>query len=430
MRLFPRTLAIALIPALLVALFCSTSALAREAVVTLKDGSKRTGEIVSDDEAAVVLLIANIRTSFDRADIASVEYVEPIETQYANRRAKIADDNLDERLALIRWLYDGKAFALAKTEVDSLKQRFPDNEQAETYSRAIEGRLKLVEDSARATAKPPVTPPGATPGTTTTTPPGTPTQVGGVKYDENGLPTERLSDKDINIIRVYEVELNSRPAPRVSIPKKVIDEFLTKYSDRDEIPRGRDQQMFRSAPGHEQLRLIFQLRAREFYGEAVVRDDPSFIKNFAPIHRTYVLNYCGTNNCHGGVDADGLYLFRNEATSDKTLYTNLSTLARYENAKGFGIDTTRPDRSYLYQYGLPVNFAALPHPDVKGWKPYSLNTDDVMLRNILKWIESIKSPVNLQYPLSLPPARVQPKALPAPTPTVPPPAAVPATTNP
>ncbi|MCE9589277.1 MAG: hypothetical protein K8S99_01995 [Planctomycetes bacterium] len=429
MRLYSRDRVAALLLAFGACLTLASGALAKVAVVTLNDGSQRTGEVVSDEAAGVILLISNIRVTIPRADIRSIDYPQTIETQYAERRAKIADDNLQERLVLGRWLFENKSYVLAKKEVDDLKVRFPNDTNVDNLARAIDARLKLAEETAKA-VKPaePVKPPTMGGNGKTQAAPGVVQ-----KYDENGLPTERMPDKDVNTIRVYEVDFSARP--RISVPRDVIDEFLTKYSDREEVPKGEARRKFKSAPAEEQLRKIFELKAREFYGLVTVKDDPAFIQSFrSTIHRTYVLNYCGTANCHGGANGGGLYLFHDRATSDNTIYTNFLTLARYEDSRGNMIDLQKPDKSYLLQYGRPRTEVGLPHPEAKGWRPFSANPSDPVLIMVEKWIADMAKADNsskrFAYPVTFPPARVMPPTpkaspapviTPAPAPTSPPP---------
>lgn len=408
MTFLPRIRAAVFSLVLMALALSAAPALAREATVTLNDGKTYTGEVVSDDAGGVVLLIANIRTTIPREDVKSVEYIETIESQYATRRAAIADDNIGDRLVLARWLYENKAYTLAKKEVDDLKTRAPDDTQIDTLGRAIEARLKLMEDSAKTAADKAPKPadkntPSPKPGTSTDATVGPP----GLKFDEKGLPTERLSDKEINTIRVYEVDLRSNPRPRVIVPKSVVDDVLTGYSDRENVPKGKDQQKFRSAPGVDQLQLLFDLKARELYDQVTVKDDPAFIKNFTSnIHRAYVLNYCGTSSCHGGENGGRMFLFRNEGTSDRTIYTNFYTLAKFETAKGYMIDMTKPERSFLIQYGLPVEEAALPHPTVKGWQPFARNINNATIQVVLRWISTLSTTVNFKYPIAYTPAFV------------------------
>ena len=84
------------------------------------------------------------------------------------------------------------------------------------------------------------------------------------KKDEPAL----LTDEDINLIKVYEIKFRDKGGkpPRVDIPRKVVEEMLEKYRTNNLVPRGKSAiAKFKRADGHQQLRLMFDLRAREFY---------------------------------------------------------------------------------------------------------------------------------------------------------------------
>lgn len=177
----------------------------------------------------------------------------------------------------------------------------------------------------------------------------------------------RLSRSDINRIQVFEVDLDEEP--RINIPRGTLNEFLDRYAGQGDVPSDRrERAQFLRAPGHEQLAAMFDVRAREYYGDVIVRDEPAALTDFRRrIHTHHVLNYCATNACHGGEDAPGnLQLLR--GTDTDTVYTNFYILHSYENEDGYMIDRAQPQRSLLLQYALESQAARRPHPEVTGWQ--------------------------------------------------------------
>ena len=108
---------------------------AARGVVVRKDGRINAGEIVADDDAGITLQIADIDLFIPRQDIASVKYQKTVAEQYLQRRAKLADDDLDSRYELAKWLLENKAFDLALKEVDQLLQRFVTDSRLEILKR-------------------------------------------------------------------------------------------------------------------------------------------------------------------------------------------------------------------------------------------------------------------------------------------------------
>src|SRR5690606_12052619 len=114
---------------------------------------------VEEDDKAVTVVIAGIKTPYPRDIIKTIEFVKTVEEEYAEKRPKLQDDDITGRYALARWLYDKKAFPLAKKELDDLAKRDPKNAVVSLLKRIVDEKVK---------ATPGTSPPGTTtPGTTT-----------------------------------------------------------------------------------------------------------------------------------------------------------------------------------------------------------------------------------------------------------------------
>ena len=351
----------------------SSALAAKLAVVTMKDGQTRRGEVVEETADELVLIISNVRTPLKRSDIKSVQFVKSPKEEYEVRRAQIADDDIDERFKLARWLYDNKEYELAKVELDDLAKRAKDNTSVQFLHRLVIEKIKI--DSGKTN----------------------PNDPGNTNDPENGgpkgpLPTKRLSEKDINTIRVY--ELDESKDPRVIIPQPVLDKFMEEYSNEEKMPKSAaDRRKFKAAKGLEQLKMMFEMGARQYYGDVIVRDDPPAIRDFRLLHRNYVLSYCATNECHGGANAGPLYLFTNLPTSDETIHTNFYSLSQYETKQAYMVDRQFPEKSLLIQFGLPENLAIFPHPKVQGWKPHLVRCDKDPRYKLLKdWVGTLFRP--------------------------------------
>ena len=366
--------------ALLIGLTLSPLALAQQVIVTLTDGRTFEGELIAQNEEEVVLEITGIRTPLARDLVQSVELQESIEQQYQERRAEIEDDDLDERYQLAYWLYDQGALDLAQQEIDDLLERFPQSDKVQLLQRVVQQRQQMLaeEDQQR---QQPAQPRQRTPRRT-------------VRQRQHLQPDQRLSQEQINRIKVYEVDLTTEP--RVRIPRETIDKLLETHIQDSRVPKGREAQAaFHRLPEFRQLQLIFDLRARELYDEVVILDDPPALQAFrTQVHHNYVLNYCATSQCHGGAPQamQALPLFQEPAGAEETIYTNFYILNQHRNEQGLMIDRDQPPLSLLLQYGLPRNAAATPHPDVSGWRPAFTGPGDPRFERYARILNALYKP--------------------------------------
>lgn len=284
--------------------------------------------------------------------------------EYAQRLRATAADDLTARYALARWLFEQGAYALALEHAQLLDIRLA--QQAE----AAPGLAAQVRDL-RLQAQQRLKAPRAGPAT-----------AGEPATQPSARPL--LTSQQINVIRVWE----SDPAqgPRVRIARPVLDQLLTKYGDSPLVPRGRAQREVRSWSGGRQLELLFALRAREFYDQVQVLDEPRPLRTFREvIHPQYVLKSCASVHCHAS-GRTTLTLHRTAPASDQTLYTNFYILHQAATSSGRVIDRARPEQSLLVQYGLPRAQSESPHPLVPGWRPALRGRQDPMYARLLRWI--------------------------------------------
>ena len=190
---------------------------------------------------------------------------------------------------------------------------------------------------------------------------------------ERGWPVNRLSQEQVNLIRVLEIDLKEKPT--VVVPSKVIDEMF-KYQLDGQLLGKTERRKFKGRRGWQQLKKMFELaldnpQIRSLYKRVKVSDDPPAMLTFRKrIHRLYVLNYCGATNCHGGGEGGDLQLFRERPTHVATVYTNFFMLNSFKAKFRYDIiDRDKPSRSLLIQYSLPPADALEPHPQVEGWVP-------------------------------------------------------------
>ncbi len=429
----------------LVCFFCGvswpTTISAAQVTVVKTDGTQITGDLLRQDGNSVTLRLAdtNIPIRINRDQIQELRETPTIAQQYRQRRAALKDDDVNGRYDLAKWLYDQRELPLARRELLDLRNISPQDERVKLLLSATEEQLKAAAALAAAQRQ------AAPDGSATTTPPGStpPAQSGeSTASTTTGLPTQRLTPQQISLIRVYEYDSQARPPLRVQVPGEVFDALFTQYRDEPAVaaimrqPNG--PATFRNKPGHEVLEFLFKLRTRELYDKVRVLDDPPALTTFrARIHQTYVLNYCATNQCHGGTGAASrdFFLFRNNPWEDATAYSNFFILHAYQKDMNRMIDRARPEESLLIQYGLPRRDAKYPHPDKGNWRPHPALTGPASIRPLLvNWIGTQLLPEKMlpesTYPITYTLPKVeQPKEQPGatPLPSPPSPATTPAT---
>ncbi len=367
-------------------------------VVVLNNGQLRDGLILEDHFDYVKLEIEGIRTKLKREVVHHVVLEPTFDEKYAAYKATLEPFMLTEQLSLCRWLVEERRYDLAKPELDDLLSKKV-IEEARRLLALVEASLALKDQSQSRTGNGDV---GATQSDESETKSG-PVRV------KDLLPQEILSNEDVNLIRVYEIDFSN--PPKVHIEPDTIRTLIENYTTSELIPATQAERnaMFRADPINL-TRLIFQLRAREMYSQINVLSEPHALNLFRQrVHNTWLMNNCATSRCHGGINAGRLFLHRYRAKDPRVRYTNLLILERLELDPEWPlINYQDPEMSLLIQYALPQNQARLPHPEVKGWRPVFRHHNDRLKDYALQWIRAMMQP-RPDYPVEYePPMMNQP----------------------
>ncbi len=364
-----------------------------ECIVTLIDGGQMTGRLVAEDDDGVTIRVGKVLTTFKADEIERLILIEPVLERYRRMRKAIGDD--PERILLLaEWLMGERRYALALHEVERVLELEPTNPRALEHKRLLEQQIRLLAH-ARKTEQ-------------ARTPEDRPERI-----EPRAFPV--LSPEQINLIRVYEVDLAN--PPKMSVPRETVEKILTYYADAEQVPRtpeGRQALFHKRAD--QILDLLFQLRARELYGDVRIEEDPEAMRRFrVDVHNAWLVRGCATNRCHGGIQAGRLYLRNTQTRSDATVYTNFLILDRYRTADGRRlIDYDQPGKSLLLELALPREISAYPHPPVnelgreRPWTPMIRSRDDARFRKTVAWIRSMYQP-HPEYPIDYTPPRPVPE---------------------
>lgn len=393
------------------------TAWAVEIELTLDNGNVIRGELVSQNKQTVILKVVGIETRYERSAITKYERILTPAEEYEAKRSELKDDDLEGRYKLASWLYQPKqAYNLAEKELVSLQKDFPQDPRVPILLKIVRNKRTLqTEDTGRVTTTPVRVKPDKTSPTTTTTvvkPDKTGTEKTGPAYSTPLVPEPAtvLTDDQINLIKVYEVNLNNRP--NIIFKRPDLVDFLNANVGVNNVPKNKQEREYflNRLEGYQQLEILFKAKARDYYDKARVLGDPEVFKEFKTLHRTYIQNRCATTDCHGGDVARGIFLFnrRPNTTADQIVYTNFLILNNYTATKGGlqydMIDRADPDRSLFLQFGMITEDAVYPHPPVRGMQPAFLKgRDDRQYITIRNWIQSLYNPTpeyGVDYKLS------------------------------
>ncbi len=346
-------------------------------VVILSNGNRREGIIIEDGYDRAVLEIKGIRAIFRREIVDEVQLDPTFEEKYESFKLALVPGQPDAHFRLCQWLFDQQRYKLARIELKSLLNQ-NSMAKARHLLTIVDAQLGLMESR---DSHPP-------------TPSDSPASQSRLKFQEN-----ILSQNDVNLIRVYEIDF-AHP-PRITVRPDTIRTLLERYGDNPLVPSSQKERtaLFRADP-LDIVRLMFDLRARDLYSEIEVNSEPPALNLFRlRVHDSWLMNNCATSKCHGGPDAGRLFLHRRMLRDPRVRYTNFLTLERLDlGSKWPLINYQSPLDSLIIQYGLPAHEARKPHPDVHGWKPIFVGAGTQMKEDTIKWINSMMKP-RPEYPI-------------------------------
>lgn len=376
-----------------------------EVVVTLRDGQRYAGELVSRDESGIVLRIAGIETRLRSSQIERVQVVPSAYERYRQMREAIEPTDVESLLRLAQWLRTKAMWDEGLDEVERALAVQPDHPQALELKVILESQRELARRAGQGTRPPP-----------------SKASDSGKKIDNFPL----LSERDINVIKVYEVDLSD--PPRMFVDRETIKAFIAAYENDPLMPRTKEgrEALYGWSPARL-LDLMFRMQAREFYERVRVIDSPRSMKLFRDrVHGAWLINACATTRCHGGSEAGRLMLATDKKGSDATVYTNFLILDRYRLRDGRPlINYEEPAKSVLLQMALARERSSVKHPEVPGmqgnsdlFRPAFRQESDTRFQDAVEWIKSMYRP-RPEYPVVYTPpgpeaVPVDPKAPPVP----------------
>ncbi|MDI9403508.1 MAG: hypothetical protein QM516_06510, partial [Limnohabitans sp.] len=359
----------------------------RRVRVFFNDGRVLVAQLREDGYEHVVLEIEGIVTKYPRAAVVEVRPYPTDAELYEQFRTSLEPDQYSARYTLCLWLYNKRMYAESKRELESLLEA----------TNHYEAKRLLVEVNAQLALMQSVPTAGEEPDSATK-----PTEEANSARPKSKL----LSKDDVNLIRVYELDLKNPPSVQVS--EALVRDMIEKYADHPTIPaKASEKTALYSKDPIDIVRMLFTLKARELYPQIEVRSEPESLNLFRTrVHNTWLINNCATSRCHGGTTAGRLRLEGTNTRDNEVRYTNLLTLLRTKIDTLPLVDFDKPTDSLLYQYALPATEARRAHPDVRGWSPALTSSRQGLREDFIRWVRSMKVRDG-DYPVEFVPAAMR-----------------------
>ena len=338
------------------------------AMIQMRDGTSLKALVHEDGNAGVVYEIATIINTISRDHVQRVVLLPSVEQQLTKLKATLQPEDVKRHVEICRWLVQQQRADLAIPELESILAKGPNHQATSLLDVARITLAARVRAQGRDGAKDHSPSPN------------------------NPYVGRLLTDDEVNLLRVFEVDF-AHP-PRMSVSPDTVRALLTQYSTSKLIPANEsDRARLITADPSEVLRLMFALKAREFYPRVTVESDPASLRAFhRDVYSRWLIPNCTTSRCHGGTDAGDFLLHLSHSKDPNVRATNLLILLRKTIGDRPMIDFGDPSASLLIQYGLPRHLARSPHPAVKGWTPALGQAPTRMQGDTEAWIRMMYQP--------------------------------------
>ena len=362
-------------------------------VIYRRDGTGFPADIVADDYDEVRYRVGVVPGKVARSEVYRVSLSRPFDERYRAIKATLQKDDTVRRLAMCDWLISEGKYVEAHAELTQLVE---DAKMPEAVALLRQVTAQLATNKGRDRDVPPSGQPDH------------PDYVPDEPPPVVTLPTRTMTPDEVNLIRVYEIDINQ--PPKISIDHADARALLSEYSASPLIPTdGIAQTALVQGDPLQIVKLAFQLKARDFYNKIRVVSEPASLSAFRrKVHDGWLITNCATSRCHGGPDAGKFFLFGLNTTEARIRYTNLLNLLRGTSGGRPLINFEDPLQSVIVQYALPASEATTPHPAVKGWKPvFGKKLYPQKLEETLQWIRSMYQPRPI-YPIEYVPPDLTP----------------------
>jgi len=360
-----------------VGLLLTSSVWARPGIVKTRDGQTVAGDVTElTDE--IIVESRGIHTTIDRDNLRSIAYSDTIEQECRKRVAKLTAYDVAGRVELAQWLFENKAYELARTILHDAAQIQPRNLDVIEMSRTVERQILLEQNEARKHAPIQLAAADGAP------PAGAiPAAAGG----EQPAAGRMLTPEEINLIK--QDEWQEGQLVRVTFKGDVRRKYTAK--------EGIEPTTFNRMTPVQQGWAIVKNGTPEMKKDVLLVNDPPAFAMFKRVQQSLIA--AGCMSCHTAGKSQGNFALH-APNDDAATYTNFLILQKYQNKIGdrtyLMIDRSRPEDSLLVQFSLPVDIGQPPHPKAQYYKGAVRTRADVRLKAAIDWITGL-NPVVPDY---------------------------------
>lgn len=370
-----------------VGLLLASTLSARPGIVKTRDGQTVTGEVTElPDE--IIVDVRGIHSTIDRNEVRSITYSDTIEQECRKRLARLTAYDVAGRVELAQWLFENKAYAMARAVLDDAAAIAPRNQAVIDMTRTVDRQILLQQSEERKHAPVQLAAAGDVP------PAGAMPAAAGTA----GAVVGRLvTPEEIN--QMKQAEWQEGQQVRVNFR----DDVRRKYTAREAI----EPAAFNRMTPAQQAWAIVQNGSPEMKKDVLLVSDPPAFATFKKVQQQLLSAACA--NCHTAGRQQGNFALHFPANDDPATYTNFLILQRYQQKLDDRtypmIDRSRPGDSLLVQFCLPPDIGQPPHPKARNFAGAVKMRTDPKLKNAVDWITSLNPVVPDYSDIDLAPKR-------------------------
>jgi hypothetical protein len=340
----------------------------QQAVTYVRNNQRRTlvGEVEETAEGY------KVKTDYGtvmltKQEVVSITDVADTDDEYATRKAKLKEGDLDGLTDLAQWAMNEGMLDRAEADLQTVLKQEPGNARA----RLLLQRLATLRQQQNGGAAGPARRP----------------RPGGGNRQE-----WLVSMEDVYHIRREEL-WSSEPQLGIQLRNNVARRFARAMAGQEEFRDPDFADRFLGQNDLRQAEFIIRKTApgSEFREDIIIKTDPRFMRRFNREIWPLIEQSCASPSCHGGRKArGGLKLFPGGNGEPRVRYTNFLILDGTRDGQGRPIlNRGAPEDSLLLEYLLPEDAQKYKHP--KKLTPRFSDRTDRKYRAVQDWIARLEN---------------------------------------
>lgn len=360
-----------------VGLLLASTLWGRPGIVKTRDGQTLTGDVTELPDV-IIVDVGGIHSTLDRDSVRAITYSDTVEQECRKRLARLAPYDVAGRVELAQWLFENKAYQMARNVLSDAAAISPRNPDVLDMMRTVDRQILLEESQERKHAPVQLAAAAAEP------------PAGAVPADNSGgaAANRLVTPEEINFIK--QAEWQKDESVRVTFRNDVRRKYIAK--------EGLDPAQFNRMTPPQQAWAILQDGTTEMKKAVILITDPPELATFKKVQQSLI--YTGCASCHTAGKAQGNFALHFPTNDEAATYSNFIILQKYQQKIGdrvyLMIDRARPDDSLLIQFSLPMDVGQPPHPKAPNYRGAVRTRNDPRLKTALDWLTAL-NPVVPDY---------------------------------